>query len=70
MFLSLLPWSVKLFLLVVTLLTPAIAWNIACGFAQNKNQLIVFRLLAGLGGSAPLAVSRNIPSVNFGVNIF
>lgn len=32
-------------------------WNIACGAAQNKAQLIIFRFLAGLGGSAPLAVS-------------
>ncbi|KJA16120.1 hypothetical protein HYPSUDRAFT_148148, partial [Hypholoma sublateritium FD-334 SS-4] len=31
-------------------------WNIACGFAQNKNQLIAFPLLSGLGGSAPLSV--------------
>lgn len=32
-------------------------WNLACGFAQNKEQLITFRFLAGLGGSAPLSVS-------------
>ena len=31
-------------------------WNIGCGFAQNKGQLIAFRFLSGLGGSAPLAV--------------
>lgn len=30
-------------------------WNLACGFAQNKGELIAFRFLAGLGGSAPLA---------------
>ncbi|KAH9949419.1 MFS polyamine transporter [Amylocystis lapponica] len=31
------------------------AWNLGCAFAQNKGQLIAFRFLAGLGGSAPLA---------------
>lgn len=31
-------------------------WNIACGFAQNTPELLVFRFLAGLGGSAPLSV--------------
>ena len=33
-----------------------IAFNLACGFAQNKGQLIALRFLAGLGGSAPLSV--------------
>lgn len=32
-------------------------WNLVCGFAKTPAQLIVFRFLAGLGGSAPLAVS-------------
>jgi MFS family permease len=32
-------------------------WNTACGFARSKNELIAFRFLAGLGGSAPLAIS-------------
>ena len=32
------------------------AWNLACGFAQNKGQLMAFRFLSGLGGSAPLAI--------------
>ncbi|KAH8657884.1 putative MFS multidrug transporter [Xylariales sp. PMI_506] len=32
------------------------AWNLACGFAQNEAEFFVFRFLAGLGGSAPLAV--------------
>ncbi len=41
------------------------AWNIACGFAQNKTQLIVFRLLAGLGGSAPLSVGSLTSSQYF-----
>ncbi|RPD59300.1 MFS polyamine transporter [Lentinus tigrinus ALCF2SS1-7] len=31
------------------------AWNLGCGFAQSERQLIAFRFLAGLGGSAPLA---------------
>ena len=31
-------------------------WNLACGFAKNEKQLIAFRFLAGLGGSAPLTV--------------
>jgi hypothetical protein len=38
----------------------SIAWNLGCGFAQNANQLIAFRFLSGIGGSAPLAV-RIIP---------
>jgi MFS family permease len=33
-----------------------LAFNIGCGFAQTKGQLIAFRFLSGLGGSAPLAV--------------
>ncbi|KAH9474417.1 Efflux pump vrtL [Psilocybe cubensis] len=35
-------------------------WNIACGFAKSKNQLLVFRFLAGLGGSAPLAIGGGV----------
>lgn len=33
-----------------------LVWNLVCGFAQNESQLLAFRFLAGLGGSAPLAV--------------
>ena len=33
-------------------------FNIACGFSQNKGEMIAFRFLSGLGGSAPLAVSN------------
>ncbi|OCH94668.1 MFS polyamine transporter [Obba rivulosa] len=33
-----------------------IAWNIGCGFAQSKGQLIAFRFLSGIGGSAPLSI--------------
>ncbi|KAA1478671.1 MFS polyamine transporter [Dentipellis sp. KUC8613] len=36
------------------------AWNLGCGFAQNKGQLIGFRFLAGLGGSAPLSVGGGV----------
>ncbi|KAK7048800.1 MFS polyamine transporter [Favolaschia claudopus] len=32
-----------------------LVWNLACGFAQNTGELLAFRFLAGLGGSAPLA---------------
>ena len=34
----------------------SLAWNLGCGFAQNESQLLVFRFLAGIGGSAPLVV--------------
>ncbi|OJJ66699.1 hypothetical protein ASPBRDRAFT_188051 [Aspergillus brasiliensis CBS 101740] len=33
-----------------------LAWNLGCGFAQTKAQLFAFRFLAGIGGSAPLAI--------------
>lgn len=33
-----------------------LAWNLGCGFATNTAQLIAFRFLAGLGGSAPLSI--------------
>ncbi|KAI0055615.1 MFS polyamine transporter [Artomyces pyxidatus] len=33
-----------------------LVWNLACGFTQNTGQLISFRFLAGLGGSAPLSI--------------
>ncbi|THH18799.1 hypothetical protein EW146_g2225 [Bondarzewia mesenterica] len=36
------------------------AFNLACGFAQNKGQLIAFRFLAGWGGSAPLSVGGGV----------
>ncbi|PSS29845.1 hypothetical protein PHLCEN_2v2660 [Hermanssonia centrifuga] len=37
-----------------------LAWNLGCGFTQNKGQLIAFRFLAGLGGSAPLAIGGGV----------
>ena len=33
-----------------------VAWNLGCGFAQNRAEMFVFRFLAGVGGSAPLSV--------------
>lgn len=33
-----------------------LGWNLGCGFATNKTELFIFRFLAGIGGSAPLAV--------------
>ncbi|GJE93813.1 MFS polyamine transporter [Phanerochaete sordida] len=33
-----------------------LAWNLACAFAQSSPQLIAFRFLAGIGGSAPLSI--------------
>ncbi|ANB15002.1 Tpo1p [Sugiyamaella lignohabitans] len=37
-----------------------LVFNLACGFAQTKSQLIAFRFLTGLGGSAPLSVGGGI----------
>ncbi|KAF8215128.1 major facilitator superfamily domain-containing protein [Mycena galopus ATCC 62051] len=37
-----------------------LVWNLACGFAQNISELLVFRFLAGLGGSAPLAIGGGV----------
>lgn len=36
------------------------AFNLACGFAQNKGQMIAFRFMAGLGGSAPLSIGGGV----------
>ncbi|KAK4920756.1 hypothetical protein LTR49_011659 [Elasticomyces elasticus] len=35
-------------------------FNLACGFARTGAQMLVFRFLAGLGGSAPLAIGGGI----------
>lgn len=35
-------------------------FNTACGFAQTKQQLMAFRFLSGLGGSAPLAIGGGV----------
>ncbi|RPA99636.1 putative MFS multidrug transporter [Choiromyces venosus 120613-1] len=39
-----------------------LVWNIACGFSQTKAQMIAFRFLSGLGGSAPLAIGGGVLS--------
>jgi hypothetical protein len=36
-------------------------FNTACGFAQSKQQMLAFRFLSGLGGSAPQAVRFSSP---------
>jgi len=33
-----------------------LVFNTACGFAQTRTQMLVFRFLSGIGGSAPQAV--------------
>ena len=35
-------------------------FNLACGASRNKGQMIAFRFLSGLGGSAPLAVNLRV----------
>lgn len=35
-----------------------LAFNTACGFATSRSQLLAFRFLSGIGGSAPQAVSQ------------
>lgn len=35
-------------------------FNLACGFAQTTAQMLVFRFLSGLGGSAPSAIGGGI----------
>lgn len=37
-------------------------WNLACGFATSSGQMMAFRFLAGLGGSAPLAIGGGLLS--------
>lgn len=39
-----------------------LAFNLGCGFAQTKEQMIAFRFFAGLGGSAPLALGGGLLS--------
>ncbi|KAF3350840.1 hypothetical protein VdG2_01304 [Verticillium dahliae VDG2] len=39
-----------------------IFFNLGCGLAQTKGQMIAFRFLAGLGGSAPLAIGGGVLS--------
>ncbi|KAG1852442.1 MFS polyamine transporter [Suillus subalutaceus] len=33
-----------------------LVWNLACGFAQSESQLLAFRFLAGIGGSAASSI--------------
>lgn len=35
-------------------------FNLGCGLAQTQEQLVAFRFLAGLGGSAPLAIGGGV----------
>jgi len=39
-----------------------LCWNLGCGFARTKGEMIAFRFLAGLGGSAPLAIGGGLLS--------
>ena len=36
-----------------------LVFNTACGFANSKSQMLAFRFLSGLGGSAPQAVCHS-----------
>lgn len=37
-----------------------LVFNIACGLARSRDQMIAFRFLAGVGGSGPLAVCEDL----------
>ncbi|KAM0746254.1 MFS polyamine transporter [Meredithblackwellia eburnea MCA 4105] len=37
-----------------------LVFNLACGFATSTSQMLAFRFLAGLGGSAPLAIGAGV----------
>ncbi|PGH27079.1 hypothetical protein AJ80_01265 [Polytolypa hystricis UAMH7299] len=39
-----------------------LVFNTACGFATNKTQILAFRFLSGLGGSAPQALGGGVLS--------
>ncbi|KAL8689865.1 MAG: hypothetical protein Q9224_004542 [Gallowayella concinna] len=39
-----------------------LVFNTACGLCKSKEQMIVFRFLSGLGGSAPLAIGGGVLS--------
>lgn len=39
-----------------------ILFNVLCGFARTKGELLAFRFIAGLGGSATLGVGQNFMS--------
>lgn len=42
-----------------------LVFNICCGVSQTKGQMVAFRFLSGLGGSAPLAVRLVSPDGAF-----
>ncbi|RDW80480.1 MFS multidrug transporter-like protein [Coleophoma crateriformis] len=39
-----------------------LCFNLGCGFAKTKGEMIAFRFLSGLGGSAPLALGGGVLS--------
>ncbi|RDW59035.1 hypothetical protein BP5796_11959 [Coleophoma crateriformis] len=39
-----------------------LVFNLGCGLATSKNQMLAFRFLSGLGGSAPLALGGGVLS--------
>ncbi|TCD60586.1 hypothetical protein EIP91_009831 [Steccherinum ochraceum] len=45
---------------VTEMMTSTFVLAYGCGFAQNTGEIIAFRFLAGLGGSAPLAVGGGV----------
>ncbi|KAF5969580.1 major facilitator superfamily transporter [Fusarium bulbicola] len=42
-----------------------LCFNLGCALSQNKSSMVAFRFLAGLGGSAPLAVGGGVISDMF-----
>ncbi|KAK7722036.1 hypothetical protein SLS63_009317 [Diaporthe eres] len=40
-----------------------LAWNLGCGFSQNAPEMLIFRFLSGIGGSAPQAVGGGVLSL-------
>ncbi|KAJ3095880.1 hypothetical protein HK100_005707, partial [Physocladia obscura] len=43
-------------------------FNAACGAAQSKAQILLFRFLSGFGGSAPIAICGSVVSDTFAKN--
>ncbi|KAI0686159.1 MFS polyamine transporter [Earliella scabrosa] len=37
-----------------------LAWNFGCGFARNETEMIIFRFLAGFGGSGTLSIGGGV----------
>jgi Major Facilitator Superfamily len=37
-----------------------LVFNLACGFSRNSAEMLAFRFLSGLGGSAPLAIGGGV----------